>query len=166
MHTNPFIPFAREPVWSPDGKKIAFLGTFPGKIHTMNASDESGAIKISDHPAHDLAWQPNTAPVIDDLAPSPGSETLDKTPTIRATVYDTQTNLAKGDMTLLVDGLVIPKAEFSYNRKTDRLSFTPDTNLSIGDHAAKIVARDDALLTKSRTWQFQVKGAVIGTGSP
>lgn len=101
-------------------------------------------------------WGPNTAPTITKLHPANGSTTTDRTPLIGAKVTDAQTNLAKSNITLFLDGTKIARAEFSYNRDTDRLKYTPETNLSLGEHTVKVVARDPEGLVKTRSWSFSV----------
>lgn len=92
-------------------------------------------------------------PSVTNLRPAPGSSTKDRTPPIGAMVRDKETNLAKADMKLFVDGT--QKTSFSYNQKTDRLSYTSST-LSNGKHAVRVEATDaqDKMATKS--WSFRV----------
>ncbi|MCA3749092.1 MAG: right-handed parallel beta-helix repeat-containing protein [Rubrobacter sp.] len=101
-----------------------------------------------------LAGPPNERPTITPLRPKPGSTTRDRTPLVRAKVSDSATNLAKGDIKLFVDGRRI-KA-FSYDRATDRLSFTPKRNLSSGRHTVRIEATDAQGLKATRKWSFKV----------
>ncbi len=77
----------------------------------------------------------NTKPTITNLKPAPGSSTRDRTPLIAATVRDEQTNLAKTNIKLFMDGN--KKTTFSYDRSTDRLSYTSG-RLSFGRHTVKI----------------------------
>jgi len=95
------------------------------------------------------AVRPRVAP----RSPKPGSSTRDHTPTVKATVSDSQTNLAKGDIRLFLDGR--RATTFFYNRATDRLTYT-SRKLSFGRHKARIVARDDAGNVVSRIWRFKV----------
>jgi len=104
-------------------------------------------------------WGPNTAPTITKLRPANGSTTTDRTPLIGAKVTDAQSNLAKSNITLFLDGIKIARTEFSYNRDTDRLNYTPETNLSLGKHTVKVVARDPGGLVKTRSWSFSVVGS-------
>jgi CSLREA domain-containing protein len=94
----------------------------------------------------------NTAPTITNVRPAPGSRTRDRTPLIAATVRDAQTDLAKTNIRLFVDGK--KKSTFSYNRSTDRLTYTSG-RLSFGRHTVRIVATDGVLST-TRIWRFQV----------
>jgi hypothetical protein len=104
-------------------------------------------------------WQPlppNTAPTITSLRPPPGSSTTDPTPIIAATVTDRQTNLAKANITLLIDDETIPRTSYSYNRSTDRMSYTPQKKLSFGRHAIKVIARDGSGLSTTKRWSFEI----------
>jgi Tol biopolymer transport system component len=147
------------PVFSPDGKKIVFMSDRDGnsEVYTMNANG-SGTKRLTRSPATDLAvdWQPNTAPAVTNFQPSSDSTTRDKTPTVRATVTDQQTDLANADITLSLDGKAVSRTRFSYDTSTDRLAFTPERVLSAGRHTVKVVARDDVLLASQRTWSFKV----------
>lgn len=96
---------------------------------------------------------PNTAPSITVVRPVPGSRTRDRTPTVSATVRDAQTNLAKSNVLLYVDGR--RKTTFSYNTATDRLSYA-SPRLSYARHTVRIVARDPQGLVGSRIWRFNV----------
>ena len=98
----------------------------------------------------------NTAPSITDLRPAKDATTADRTPAIGATVADAQTNLAKDALKLVVDGTRVPRARFSYDRATDRLRYTPEADLSVGDHTVKVVARDPDGLVARKTWSFSV----------
>jgi hypothetical protein len=106
-------------------------------------------------------WQPTTAapnpaPTITNVRPVPGSTTTDRTPTIAATVTDQQTNLAKSNLTLLVDDVTIPRTAFSYNRSTDRMSYTPEKKLSLRSHAVEVIAQDGSELSTTRSWSFEI----------
>src|SRR3712207_7813668 len=45
-------------------------------------------------------------------------------------------------ITVSLDGARIARDSFSYNRDTDRLRYTPGTDLSSTEHTVKVVARD------------------------
>jgi subtilisin family serine protease len=95
-----------------------------------------------------------TKPTVKNLSPAPDSTTTDRTPTISAKVSDNQTDLAKSNIKLLVDGQ--KQRTFSYSQATDLLSFTPASDLSVGPHTVKIVATDAAGNKKAKTWSFNV----------
>jgi Tol biopolymer transport system component len=143
-----------EPVVTPDGRKIAFNSVLG--IHTMNPNG-SGAKLLTDPTIGGLSdWQANTAPTVTNLQPSPGSTTRDRTPTIRATAKDLQTDLAKANVRLTVDGKAVAETKFSYNPSTDRLAFTPERELPAGRHTVKVAAKDDVLLVGQSSWSFKV----------
>ena len=88
------------------------------------------------------------------LGPTPGSKISDRTPTVRAKVADSGTDLSKGDVTLWVDGKQV--AGFSYDRSNERLSYTT-RKLDSGRHTVLIVARDGQGLSANRFWGFGVR---------
>jgi CSLREA domain-containing protein len=92
------------------------------------------------------------APTITRVKPVPGSGIRDRTPLIAATVRDAQTNLAKTNIKLFVDGN--RKTTFSYDPSTGRLSYTSG-QLSFGRHTVKIVATD-GVNTTTKSWRFKV----------
>jgi hypothetical protein len=57
---------------------------------------------------------------------------LDRTPNIAARVRDAQTELLKRNITLTVDGVVIPRASYTYDKATNRLAYTPVDRMSYG----------------------------------
>ena len=152
--------FGTEPAWSPDGTKIAF--TFGSDINTINADGSAQTPLTSGGQANQFSdWQPtaaapNTAPTITDVRPVPGSTTTDRTPTIAGTVTDQQTNLAKSNLTLLVDDVIILRTAFSYNRSTDRMRYTPEKKLSLGSHAVEVIAQDGSGLSTTERWGFKI----------
>lgn len=143
----------------PDGS-LAYLpdtGFVGEDSFTYKASDgvaRSGgaAVKITVVPAEEPP-APNSAPAITDLSPAPGFKTRDLTPTIRATVLDTGTDLQRDNIRLYVDGRRM--TSFSYDRATDRLSRTTG-RLGPGRHTVLVVARDGGGLSSSRMWGFRV----------
>lgn len=92
-------------------------------------------------------------PTMTGLRPAPGSSVRDRTPTVRATVRDDFTNLAKSNIKLYVDGR--QRDAFSYDRNTDQFTYTTG-RLAYGWHRVKIIARDAAGNRASRTWRFSV----------
>jgi glucose/arabinose dehydrogenase/PKD repeat protein len=98
----------------------------------------------------------NTAPTISNLVPEPGSIRRDRTPTIRATVRDAETELVKSSISLYRDGTRVARTAFSYDRATDRLIYTPRNKLAFGWHVIKIEAVDEDNVTETRRWRFKV----------
>ena len=86
------------------------------------------------------SWQPNTAPTITSLRPTPGSIVSDRTPTIAARVRDAQSELLKLNITLTVDDVVILRASYTYDTATDRLAYTPVDRMSYGWHSVVVKA--------------------------
>ncbi len=87
--------------------------------------------------------------------PTPVTSTKDRTPTIAATVKDFQTNLTKANMTISVDG-VSRTSSAVYTDTSDRLSYTPTTNMALGTHSVKVTAKDANGNTVSRSWSFKI----------
>lgn len=149
-----------DPAWSPDGTKIAYTGATSGTdrdIWVMNV-DGSNPEVLHEGISHDRDpdWQPNSAPTIGRVRPAANSETTDRTPLIAATVTDEQTNLAKANLTLSLDGEVIPRTAFSYDRATNRLSYTPASALPLGRRTVSITARDELGLSTTEEWTFKI----------
>lgn len=145
--------------------KIAFVSNRDGndEIYAMNP-DGSGQVNLTNlDSASDLdpdwgvsaAVTANTAPTVTNLSPVPNSTTSDRTPTIKATVTDKETNLQKSNIKFFLDGQ--EKTGFTYSASTDRLSFTPASALKAGTHTAKVVATDPSALSTTKSWSFTVK---------
>lgn len=100
--------------------------------------------------------QPNTAPTITKVRPAKGSTTHDRTPAIRATVSDSETELQEANIRLLIDGREIGENDRGYNQATDVLFHTPDDyRLSYGFHTVKVVTNDGEL-GRIKRWSFKV----------
>lgn len=84
---------------------------------------------------------------------SPTGSTRLRTPTIAATVSDRETNLAKSNMRLFVDGRA--KGTFAYSSATDRLSYR-SSRLSFGKHTVRVVATDAQGKSAVKSWSFRV----------
>jgi subtilisin family serine protease len=95
-----------------------------------------------------------TNPVVTPLKPRPGSSTRDRTPTIKAVVRDSGSNLGKANIKLYVDGR--RKGRFSYNSGTDRLTYRSG-KLSYRRHTVQVAATDPSGNTIRKTWRFKVK---------
>jgi Tol biopolymer transport system component len=152
-------------VFSPDGKKIAFASDrdVNSEIYAMNpdGTGQANLTNLSTANDFDPDWgvstavTANTAPTVTNLSPPPNSTTSDRTPTIKATVTDKETNLQKSNIQLFLDGQA--KTGFAYSASTDRLSFTPASALKAGTHTAKVVATDASGLSTTKSWSFKVQ---------
>jgi hypothetical protein len=101
-------------------------------------------------------WGNNSATTITSLRPANGSTTAELRSIIGAKVTDAQTNLAKKNITLSLDDARIARTSFSYDRDTDRLRYTPGTDLSSAEHTVRVVARDPEGLVTRKSWSFSV----------
>ncbi|MFN2508813.1 MAG: hypothetical protein ABR589_08580 [Chthoniobacterales bacterium] len=57
----------------------------------------------------------------------------------------------------MIDGIKIAKANYTYDRATNRLRYQPTADLALGTHSVKIVAVDPQGLRKQKTWSFTVE---------
>ncbi len=128
-----------------------FNGTDSFAYRANDGTSESNAatVTITVNPVND-------APQVTRLAPAPNSRTRAARPRIGATVNDMETNLAKSNVKLFVDGKKIAPKSFSYDRATDRLSFTPKAALGAGRHTVKVVATDAQNKSVTKQWAFEV----------
>jgi len=122
------------------------------RINDFLMSDNSGSYTANIQVFRDIPDPVNTAPSVSALRPAPGSTTHDRTPLIRATVSDLETNLTSGNITLRVDGQL---KSFSYDPATDRLT-RQSNQLSYGRHQVQIVATDGQGLSTTRSWKFKI----------
>ena len=98
---------------------------------------------------------PNAKPTITRMAPANGVTIRNKRPTIAATVTDAETNLSRNNMRLIVRGVEI--RTFSYNRTTDRLTYTPRKNLRVGPTPVRIIVTDTHGGRANVLWSFTVR---------
>ena len=96
---------------------------------------------------------PNRPPTISAMTPAEGTSLRDRTPTITATVSDAETNLAAANISLRLDGAT---ANFTYNRTTDGLTFTPRQKLAPGRHTVRLVATDARGERTVEAWSFTI----------
>lgn len=75
-------------------------------------------------------------------------------PSISTLVRDDITELTKANLSLSFDGRRVTK--FAYSQATDRLSFTPTSNLSYGRHTVEVTATDGANQSTNKIWSFKV----------
>lgn len=95
----------------------------------------------------------NSAPQITPLSPDPGSRISDRTPRIKATVTDLETDLTEADITLRLDGEI--KDSFTYDGSNHMLTYRSE-RLDEGRHTVKIRATDGQLSSSER-WSFKVR---------
>ena len=96
------------------------------------------------------------APKITSVVPRPDSSIRDRTPTIRATVSDAETDLTKDDISLYLDGVWVARTAFAYDRATDTLTYTPGKRLALGWHTVKIRAVDAKNVPGTKSWSFRI----------
>src|SRR5215210_4238566 len=92
-------------------------------------------------------------PTITVPQPAFGSSTTDTTPRVSAVVRDEQTDLAKSDIKLFLDGRL--KTTFTYDRATDRLAYRSN-ELTAGKHPVRVEATDAQGLKGVARWSFKV----------
>jgi VCBS repeat-containing protein len=98
----------------------------------------------------------NDAPTVTPISPAPASTTTDTTPRISAVARDIETDLAKGNVKLFVDGVAVAPAKFTYDAATDRLTHTPAVALSFAGHTVTVVTTDAQGKTTTKQWGFKV----------
>jgi PKD repeat protein len=119
--------------WSDGGARSHTVATgAQAKTHTATFARESPTVKV--------------------ISPEPGSKTRDRTPTIRAKVWDASGELRAADIKLFVDG---NRRSFRYVAgDKDLLSATH--KLSRGGHTIRLMATDRFKNTTNRSWKFKV----------
>jgi hypothetical protein len=106
----------------------------------------------------------NTINVIGNAAPAddddptigkikPGKRTADRTPAVRATINDDNTDLAKEDIRLFFKGK--PRTDFTYDQGTNRLKFKPG-KLKYKRYTVRIEATDEEGQTTAKQKTFKV----------
>jgi hypothetical protein len=97
---------------------------------------------------------PGKKPKVYNVNPEEGCVIEDTTPTVRASVTDGNSNLAKKHIRLFFDGT--RKTGFSYNRSTDELVWVSPSEVSETVHTVKVVATDRTRKKGSSSWFFCV----------
>ena len=122
-------------------------------VFRVRATDAAGNTDGS--PARRVWTVDTVKPTVKPVSPKPGAKVRDRTPAIKATVRDNHANLRKWNIRLFVAGKEIPRRNFKYNRKTDRLVHS-SRKLAPGKKNVRIVAVDRAGNKKVRPWHFKV----------
>jgi thermitase len=125
------------------------------RTHTFRVAAVDAAGNVDPTPAT-RTWTVDTIrPTVTSNVPKSGSRTRDTTPNISAIVRDSQTNLAKGNLKLFIDGKQVAASAFSYNASTDKMTHTA-RRLSYARHSVRLDARDRAGNVVSKRWSFYV----------
>ncbi len=136
---------------SPQGYEGLSSGEHTFRVSAVDASGNRDGSPAS------RTWTVDTGkPYVGGLIPSAGSSVRDRTPRIGATVRDSQTDLARDDLKLYLDGRSV--GAFAYDPETDLLRHSPGSALSAGSHTVRVTATDAAGNTTARTWRFKVQG--------
>jgi hypothetical protein len=99
-----------------------------------------------------LSCPPN--PKITGLTPAPDSQIRDRTPLIRARVWDSQTELTKSNIRLFLDGN--ERFAFTYDQVRDIFRFQVQAQLAFGRHTVNLSARDAQGNRTIKVWSFRV----------
>ncbi len=130
-----------------------FITTTASSIDEANKNtDWAGKLGAGHADVYKSTLKANTTPAVSLMRPVPGSKTRDRSPLISATVRDYQTNLAKSNLKLYLDGREIGIS--SYDTGTDRMSRA--VRLSPGSHTVRVTARDAQGFSATRTWRFRI----------
>jgi hypothetical protein len=96
-------------------------------------------------------------PVIKPKQPKPGEKISDRTPAIKAKVFDRDSKLTKQDIKLKLDNNRVKQRDFTYKSRKEILTHTPGRKLSRGKHTVKITAGPKGDRA-TRTWSFKIQG--------
>lgn len=141
---------AFSPCFAPQGYEGLSSGQHTFRVRAVDAA------KNADATPAERTWTVDAdRPYVGGLKPRAGSSVRDRTPRIQATVRDSQTDLAKDNVGLFLDGRAV--GTFSYDPETDVLSRVPSSPLSYGSHTVKVTGTDGAGNTTAKKWRFNVK---------
>jgi hypothetical protein len=123
---------------------------------TAVAVDKAGNVSAG-NPSwnYNITARNNVIPTITNMTPADGTTVRDKRSTVAATVSDSVTNLSRNNIRLTIRGEEI--RTFSYNRTTDRLTYTPRKNFRPGATPVRIVAVDEHGGRARADWTFTVR---------
>lgn len=138
----------------------ALLYTSPIRVNETQtisavAVDKAGNVSVEESFNYTITPPPNTRPTVTRTTPTDGVTIRNKRPTIAATVTDAETNLSRNNIRLIIRGEEI--RTFSYNRTTDRLTYTPRKNLRVGQTPVRVIATDEHGGRVSEVWSFIVR---------
>ncbi len=125
-----------------------------------NDSSDNQTDKASDSIGLDTA-----APEFSDFEPSNGSSTSDATPDIEVDIDDSLSDVDESSIVLLVDG-DDETSDGTFSGGT--FSYTPSSDLDVGEHTVEVSASDNAGNSNSTSWTFNVtsRGVDITSVSP
>jgi hypothetical protein len=105
-----------------------------------------------------LLYDDTTPPAITNVEPAKGSTVTRPRPLIKAVVKDNNggSGVTKKGISLYLDGRKIDPSKFNYYQFSGNLTYWPPA-LTNGKHTVKIVAKDAAGNTGSKSWDFTVK---------
>ena len=136
---------------------IALLSTFSAGAALAQESTSGPTPVANSGGASSSDWAPNTPPRIEGrLLPAEGSTTTDGTPRIGARVTDAEAELTRNNVSLFLDGTRVERAKLVYVSDTDRVRYIPRTDLSLGKHTVRVVARDPQGSIARKSWNFSV----------
>lgn len=136
-------------------------GTFsfiPGRMAGGNHTVEIWADDRSGNSAY-ITWTFSvfsTAPAIDSLSPSEGSAINSTRPQISARVTDSgASGLDLSSLRIYLDGLDV-SSQASYDNSSRVISYSPQADISEGNHTAKVVISDNLENAGERSWLFTI----------
>src|SRR5918998_1815356 len=122
---------------------------------TAVAVDKAGNVSGSASWIYNIKPPTNAVPTVTNMTPADGTTVRDKRSTVAATVSDAETNLSRDSIRLTIRGENL--RTFSYNRTTERLTYTPRKNFSVGATPVRIIATDEHGGRTRADWTFIVR---------
>ena len=133
------------------GSLVSFQA-ISGTTYAIAVGDAGGARESTF--TLEIAGQANQLPDVSRLKPANGRKIKDRTPKIKATIADPETELTAADIQLAIDG--DPKSGFAYDQAKDRLKFQA-RRLKPGRHEVEVSATDAVDAVGEAAWAFKVK---------
>ncbi len=139
-----------------DDEILTFIPTVPLTAGTYTveiwAKDKAGNEEIKE-------WTFSVAssePVLGSFTPEDGSAVSDSTPTISAVITDPGTSGINSDtIRLFVDSREVTSSA-TYNAANGKVTYTPETGLSDGEHEVEIRASNNNRESSTEEWSFTV----------